>query len=83
MSLVKAKGNDVLPSVKDIVATAKSAMEAGNFSKVTTNKDEEFYYLTDSEADIDANPDKYVVRHSAKHGANFIVPIQSSGFTKF
>lgn len=83
MSLVKLRTGKSTIDVATIIANAELVKEAGNFSKVVTKDKEEFFYLTDSETDIDENPTSYVVRHSAKHDADFIVPKQSNGFNKF
>jgi hypothetical protein len=67
---------------QQIDTNATKVETSGAFAKVTTPTNV-YYYLLDSEDDLEANPDNYTVKHSSKHDALFIVPINNSGFTKF
>lgn len=91
MSILKQlRGQEVFPSVKDILATATKAETAGNFGKITTKTmvddkpvEAEYYYLLDSEDAIGLDSTKFKVVKSIKHDALFIVPNTPNGFTKF
>lgn len=83
MSLQKALGMETVPTVTEILANIDTAVSSGNFSKVITKDKAEYFFLGEDAANIDTNPNDYIVRHSSKHGCHFIVPVQSNGFNKF
>lgn len=81
MSLSKALGKVEIPSVKDFSANVEDNPKiVGSFAQAVNKKLDFVAYFLVSEVDnIDANPDKYVIKYSANKKAYFIVPDNGNG----
>lgn len=88
MSLVQKVEGIAIPQVSEILAVANESTyeEQGNYGKLTTPDNVVVYFLKAEAPNIDSAPDKFTIRKGSKpetSGSLFIVPLNSSSFTKF